>query len=102
MPDDNTTFPMFERVNRWLKPKPEPTPEPNQVGWLTGQTLGRLKAWKTLQNVPLEQLGSFVILIPAVVFLAISGFVAWVALLVAFGFRMISNTLFGWTNRGRK
>lgn len=119
MTDNEPTFPWLGRLNRWLRPQPapdpvpEPAPEPAPAptpnpeapppaDWLVAKTVNRLKAWKTLQHVPLEQLGSFAVLIPMIVFLAVSGFIAWAALLVAFGCRTIYTALFGWTNRGRK
>lgn len=70
------------------KPKPEPAPVPPGV-------IDYLKAWKTLQGVPVEKLGSLVLLIPAIIFLAISGMVAWAAILTGLFLRILWVVIFG-------
>ena len=70
------------------KPKPEPAPVPPGV-------IDYLKAWKTLQGVPVEQLGSLAVLIPVIVFLSISGMVAWAAILLGLFLRILWVVIFG-------
>jgi hypothetical protein len=91
-------WPLIERLNRWLKPQPKPappgpTPEPAPAN--KPNVIDYLKAWKTLQGVPVEKLGSLAVLIPAIVFLAISGMVAWAAILTGLFLRILWLIVFG-------
>lgn len=41
-----------------------------------------LRVWRTLQNVNIKELWPVVLSVPAIVFFAISGFIAWVYLVL--------------------
>jgi hypothetical protein len=63
----------------WLtRPKPStpnvPIDEPGRTPWL--------RVWRLLRDVNLKDLWPVVISVPTIVFFAISGFIAWVYLLL--------------------
>ena len=87
--------PLIDNICPW-RPKPVPTPTPNpEPAPVPPGVVDYLKAWKTLQGVPVEKLGALVLLIPAIVFLAISGMVAWAAILVGLFLRVLWLVIFG-------
>jgi len=84
---------LIDKIWPW-RPKPKPTPTPPAPPAAPG-VIDYLKAWKTLQGVPVEKLGSLAILIPIIVFLAISGMVAWAALVAGLFLRILWLAIFG-------
>lgn len=62
-------------------PKPTPDTPPGMIDYL--------KAWKTLQGVPVEKLGALAALIPIIVFMAVSGLLAWTAILIGLFLRIL-------------
>lgn len=74
--------PILDRLTNWwkkdTKPAPVPTPEPDvkAIPWLR---VGLL-----LKSIPFSKLKPLFISVPAIVFFALSGFVAWVMLFLKF------------------
>lgn len=96
MSADEPNLTLIERINRWLKPRPQPSPTPTPTPPPTKPgVIDYLKAWKTLRGVPVEKLGSLAVLIPIIVFLAVSGMVAWAALLLGLFLRILWLAIFG-------
>lgn len=71
-------------VRDWLKPKPAPeAPKaPDNDGTLN--LPGYLKLWSLLRTLPIKKLFPAVVSVSTVVFLAISGLIAWFVLLCSF------------------
>lgn len=92
-------WPLIDRLNRWLKPQPKPAPPkpapPKPAPVAKPGVIDYLKAWKTLQSVPVDKLGALAVLIPAIVFLAVSGLVAWAAILGGLFLRILWLIVFG-------
>jgi hypothetical protein len=87
--------PLIEKIWPW-RPNPTPTPAPNpEPAPVSPGVIDYLKTWKTLQGVPVEKLGSLAVLIPIIVFLSVSGMVAWAALLVGLFLRILWLVIFG-------
>ena len=87
--------PLIDNIWPW-RPKPVPTPTPNpEPAPVPPGVIDYLKAWKTLQGVPVEKLGSLVLLIPTIIFLAVSGMVAWAAILTGLFLRILWVVIFG-------
>ena len=97
MSADAPNLTLLERINRWLKPRPQPTPSPTPTPAAPTKpgVIDYLKAWKTLQGVPVEKLGSLALLIPTIIFLAVSGMVAWAAILTGLFLRILWLVIFG-------
>ena len=88
-------MPLLDNIWPWRpKPTPGPTPPPTPEPVPPG-VIDYIKAWKTLQGVPVEKLGSLAVLIPVIVFLAVSGMVAWAALLLGLFLRILWLAIFG-------
>jgi hypothetical protein len=74
-----------EKIWPWgPKPTPDTPPQPTPPGMID-----YLKAWKTLQGVPVEKLGALAALIPIIVFMAVSGLLAWTAILIGLFLRIL-------------
>jgi hypothetical protein len=65
----------------WPKPKPTPTPVPQPEPL---SALDYVKAWRVLKNIPVHKLAPVVLSSGFVLFLAISGVLAWAAVLLRF------------------
>jgi hypothetical protein len=76
-----------DRIWPW-GPKPAPTPAPAPAPTPPG-VVDYLKAWKTLRGVPVEKLGALAALIPIIVFMAVSGLIAWTAILIGLFLRIL-------------
>ncbi|NDD52528.1 hypothetical protein EBZ39_01395 [bacterium] len=90
-------WPILTRLNKFLRPQSAPaptTPATPEIPKSTLTVVDYLKAWKTLQGVPVEQLGALAILIPLTVFFAISGLIAWVVIFIGFVLRLLWLILF--------
>lgn len=86
---------LIDNIWPWRpKPTPTPTPKPEPAPVPPG-VVDYLKAWKTLQGVPVEKLGPLVLLIPTIIFLAVSGMVAWAAILTGLFLRILWVVIFG-------
>lgn len=82
-------------MNAWLnkiwrpKPKPapapEPAPEPKPLS-----TLDYIRAWKVFKQIPVHKLAPAISATAVVVFLAISGLLAWIAVFL----RLMLNIIF--------
>jgi hypothetical protein len=71
-----------KRIWPWTpKPAPEPTPEPTPK---PAPSPKYLKALWALKDIPLSKLFPLVFTVPFVVFLAISGLVAWLVVFASF------------------
>jgi hypothetical protein len=70
---------LFDRI--WPKPKPAPKPDsaPKPMS-----TLDYIKAWKLLKSIPIHKLGPAVGSVGLVLFLAISGLIAWITVIMRF------------------
>jgi hypothetical protein len=78
---------LLDRLKKLLKPTAPVTPatpvipEPSRLQYL--------KAWAILRQIDFKKLGPAVFTVPAVLFFAISGFIAWLGLLVGFFIRIV-------------
>jgi hypothetical protein len=71
-----------KRIWPWTpKPAPEPTPEPTPK---PAPSPKYLKALWALKDIPLSKLFPLVFTVPVVVFLALSGLVAWLVVFASF------------------
>jgi len=74
--------PILDRVTNWWKkdpkPAPVPTPEPDvkAIPWL--------RVGLILRSIPFSKLKPLFISVPAIVFFALSGVIAWVMLVLKF------------------
>jgi hypothetical protein len=93
-PDETPGAPHELRI--W--PKKEPAePAPAQ----TPGMLKYMKAWAIFRQIPIEKLGPVVTLVPLIVFFAISGFIAWAAVLLGLFLRLVWSIFRGF-RRGSK
>lgn len=78
--------PIIDKVNGLFRPKPAPatTPTTPEVPEPALSSPKYLKAWLLLHKIPVQKLMPAITLTSGIVFLAISGLVAWLALFVAF------------------
>jgi hypothetical protein len=65
----------------WPKPTPAPTPVTPAKPL---STLDYIKAWKLLKSIPVHKLGPAVGSMGFVLFLAISGLIAWITVILRF------------------
>ena len=73
-----------KRIWPWTpKPAPEPAPEPTPKP-APAPSPKYLKALWALKDIPLSKLFPLVFTVPVVVFLAISGLVAWLVVFASF------------------
>lgn len=81
--EEKTT--LLDRLRKLLTPsKPAPTPEPAPAPSPKPDTQpSYLKAWFALRSIPVQKLWPLFFTVPVIVFLTISGLVAWLA--VGFG-----------------
>jgi len=86
-------------IDGWLKPKktdpqpvipPIPDDSPNRTPWM--------RVWLTLRQVNLKELWPVFVSVPAIVFFAISGFIAWLYLLLRGTVRFIKG-IFGFRSK---
>lgn len=79
------------KLREWFKPKPK-APEapkaPDNDGTLN--LPGYLKLWSLLRTLPIKKLFPAVVSVSTVIFLAISGLVAWLVLVSSFVFRLFT------------
>lgn len=72
---------LLDRLRRLLpKPAPTPTPPaptPEPAPTPDAPPPSYLRAWLALRNIPVQKLGPLLVTVPVIVFLAISGAVAW-------------------------
>jgi hypothetical protein len=81
----------------WPKKKPvEPALPPQSPGMLN-----YMKALAIFRQIPIEKLGPVVALVPLIVFFAISGFIAWAAVLLGLFLRLVWSIFRGF-RRGSK
>jgi len=73
-----------QELRLWPKEKPVEPPPPSAPGMLN-----YVKAWTILRQIPIEKLGPVVALVPLIVFFAISGFIAWAAVLLGLFLRLV-------------
>ncbi|WP_353208340.1 hypothetical protein [Sphingorhabdus sp.] len=67
----------------WPTPKPTPNPAPI-TPTKPLSTLDYIRAWKLLKDIPIHKLGPAACSIGFVLFLAISGLFAWIAVILRF------------------
>lgn len=79
MPDDEKST-LLDRLRKLLTPgkKPEPTPAPTPAPD-EDEPVGYLRLLLLLRQIPFQKLGPVLVTVPVIVFLAISGAVAWLA-----------------------
>jgi hypothetical protein len=65
------------------KPEPVPAPAPPPK---PPNAIDYLRAWNLFKKIPFEKLGSVALLTAIIVFLAISGLLAWISLALRFVF----------------
>jgi hypothetical protein len=84
-------------LDLWWRKNPKPAPAPNtpdatpDSGTLSGPQW--LKAWAALRKIPIKQLFPAVTSVSVVVFLAISGLLAWVVVFLSFIVRLFKLAL---------
>ena len=91
------------RLRKWwdalVKPRPvPPTPEPDQLPTIPIPAKGKISVLALLwrlwrQRVDLEKLWPALISIPVILFFAISGMLAWVALLLGFFWKLVQQVV---------
>jgi hypothetical protein len=79
---------LLKRKKPDVPPTPAPAPDP---GTLSGPQW--LKAWATLRQIPIKKLFPAVTSVGVVVFLALSGLLAWVVLVLSFIVRLFKLAL---------
>ena len=85
---------IIDNLRNWLKPKPAPAPTPAPVPVPQPPTLAKyLQAWQLLKNIQVHRLLPAALSVSAVVFLAISGFIAWLVVVCAFVIRLFKIAL---------
>lgn len=89
MPNDDKSS-LLDRLRGLLKPKqddtPAPAPTPDAPDEPNG---GYLRILLLLRQIPFRKLGPLLFTVPVIVFLAISGAVAWVAVGIGILVRII-------------
>lgn len=81
-------------LDLWKRKTPEPAPtpaEPNEPGTLSGPQW--LKAWATLRKIPIKKMLPAITSVGVVVFLALSGLLAWVVVVLSFIVRLFKVAL---------
>lgn len=79
---------IVDKLNGWLRPRPKPGPTPVPVP-AEKPSLGKyVQIWRLLQQIPVAKLFPAVVSVSGVVFLAISGLIAWLVVLAAFVFKL--------------
>jgi hypothetical protein len=68
----------------WPRPKPAPTPAPTPEPAPPLSTLDYIRAWKVFKNIPIHKLAPAVLSTSFVLFLAISGLIAWITVILRF------------------
>lgn len=88
--------PLRDWLNGWIKPKPTPTPSPDSDQFPTIPTIPTGKTnmlallWKLWrQRVELKKLWPALVSVPVLLFLVVSGLLAWAALLVGFFWKIV-------------
>jgi hypothetical protein len=82
-------------INNWLKPTtPDTTPptidsDPDRTPWM--------RVWLTLRQVNLKELWPVVVSVPAIVFFAVSGMIAWLYLILRGIVRFIAGVFGFWS-----
>ena len=72
----------------WPKPTPAPVPAPGTPAKPLS-TLDYVRAWKLLKSIPVHKLGPAALSMGFVLFLAISGLFAWIAVILRFMLNII-------------
>lgn len=73
---------IIDEVNKWFRPK-----KPDTIPLPTPDDITRtpyLRAWALVRNIDLKALWPVFVSVPAIVFFAISGVLAWVVLFFKF------------------
>jgi hypothetical protein len=78
---------LLDKLKKLLKPAAPVTPDTPVVPEPVRPQY--LKAWAILRQIDFKKLGPAVFTVPAVLFFAISGFIAWLGLLVGFFIRIV-------------
>jgi hypothetical protein len=68
---------------KWPRPKPadEPVNDVRPLTWL--------QAWQLFRKIPMQELFPLVFTVPVIVFLALSGLLAWVVVALSFMVRLM-------------
>jgi len=79
---DNLRDKIWPRPTPKPAPAPEPKPAPAPAKPLS--TLDYIRAWKIFKNIPIHKLAPAVLSTSFVLFLAISGLIAWITVILRF------------------
>ena len=71
---------LLDTLRGKICPTPKPTPNPAKPL----STIDYIRAWKLLKDIPIHKLGPAACSIGFVLFLAISGLFAWIAVILRF------------------
>lgn len=83
---------IVDKLNGLFRPRPKPTPQP--VPEPAAPSVGKyLQIWRLLQQIPVTKLFPAVVSVSGVVFLAISGLIAWLVVFAAFVIRLFKIAL---------
>ena len=74
---------LLDNLRNKIWPKPAPTPPPVTPAKPLS-TLDYIRAWKLLKSIPVHKLGPAVGSVGFVLFLAISGLIAWITVIMRF------------------
>ena len=81
---------LLDRWRKWLHPDaPNPTPAPEPEKPVDPSLLKYLQAWHIIKEINFKQLMPLVVTVPALVFFAISGVVAWLGVLCGLFLRVV-------------
>ena len=75
------------RDKLWPKPVPGPAPLPTPNKPVS--PLDYVKAWQLFKSIPIHQLAPAVCSVSVVLFLAISGLLAWIVVILRFMFEIL-------------
>jgi hypothetical protein len=81
--------PLLDKLTGWIWKKktpdaPQPAPPPTPTPAPTPTVVDYVKAWRLLKEIPFHKLGRVVSLSGVIIFFAISGVLAWLALVAKF------------------
>lgn len=83
---------LLNNLKNWLKPKPAPPLDSVPVP--AAPNLAKyLQIWQLLKKIPVQKMLPAVVSVSGVVFLAISGLIAWLVILCVFVLRLFKIVL---------